>query len=409
MARIIPRGWQELEIKDFLKFIPREVEKPKDPYLSLGLRSHCKGTFIREVDNPDKVMMDTLYAVKKDDFIVNITFAWEGAVALVKKSDEGALVSHRFPTYVFDRDVVIPEYFRYWIPSTRFISELGIISPGGAGRNRVLDRKDFLHMRFVIPPVNEQKRIAQILLVWDKGIESLDKVINAKIRLKRKVIRGLLQRGIGCEKFKRSAIGLIPSTWKVERLENLCVEKPNYGANASSIDYRSELPRYVRITDILENGSLSKDEMKSIERENAKNCILSEGDIVFARTGATVGKTYLYRKSDGECAFAGYLIRFKPNRDKLLPEFLFQVTHSDRYYQWVQGMFRAGAQPNINGTEYSSFLLAVPSVSEQYRITTVLSNFDREIEILFLKLGAFKKERKWLIQKLLTGKIRVKV
>ncbi|MCX5727118.1 MAG: hypothetical protein NT030_08170, partial [Candidatus Saganbacteria bacterium] len=95
MERTIPRGWQEIEIKDFLKFTPREVEKPKVKYRSLGIRSHGKGTFVREVANPDKVMMEILYAVKKDDLIVNITFAWEGAVALVNKSDEGALVSHR--------------------------------------------------------------------------------------------------------------------------------------------------------------------------------------------------------------------------------------------------------------------------------------------------------------------------
>jgi type I restriction enzyme S subunit len=121
MARTIPRGWQELEINEFLQFTPREVQKPKGQYRSLGIRSHCKGTFLREVEDPDKVMMETLYAVKKNDLIVNITFAWEGAVALVKESDEGALVSHRFPTYVFDRNVVIPEFFQYLIPSKRFV------------------------------------------------------------------------------------------------------------------------------------------------------------------------------------------------------------------------------------------------------------------------------------------------
>ena len=190
MARAIPRGWKELEIKYFLKFTPREVEKPKGAYRALGIRSHCKGTFIRQVEDPEKVMMESLYEVKKDDLIVNITFAWEGAVALVNKSDEGALVSHRFPTFVFDRSVVIPEYFRYLLSSKRFVYELGVISPGGAGRNRVLDRKDFMHLSFVMPPVEDQKKIAQILLTWDRAIEFLSKLINEKEAFK----KGLMQK-----------------------------------------------------------------------------------------------------------------------------------------------------------------------------------------------------------------------
>lgn len=409
MARMIPRGWTEVEVKDFLKFTPREVEKPKERYFSLGIRSHFKGTFIREVENPDKVMMESLYEVKKDDLIVNITFAWEGAVALVKKSDEGALVSHRFPTYVFDRKVVIPEFFRYLIPSKRLAYNLVVISPGGAGRNRVLDRNDFLELQFIMPPVPEQEKIAKILSTWDRAIEVLSKLIEATIHRKKDIANKLLSLGMNRGSLKKSAVGMIPNSWVVEKLGKLCIDKPNYGANASASDYRSDLPRYVRITDVLENGTLSMENLRSLKRDRAKTCILSEGDVVFARTGATVGKTYLYNKNDGECAFAGYLIRFKPDRKKLSPEFLFQVTHSERYHQWVKSILRAGAQPNINGAEYSNFLIAVPTLPEQIKIVTVLSTLDREIMLLTSVSKDFKEQRKGIMQKLLTGKIRVRV
>ena len=80
---------------------PRPVDKPNEPYIRIGIRSHAKGTFQELVENPAEVNMDTLYVVKKDDIVVNITFAWEHAIALAIEEDDGKLVSHGFPTYVF--------------------------------------------------------------------------------------------------------------------------------------------------------------------------------------------------------------------------------------------------------------------------------------------------------------------
>ena len=91
--------WEEYTLNDFLIPTLREVEKPKENYLAIGVRSHCKGTFKKPDSEPDKIAMDKLYIVKENDLIVNITFAWESAIAIVKKEDEGGLVSHRFPTY----------------------------------------------------------------------------------------------------------------------------------------------------------------------------------------------------------------------------------------------------------------------------------------------------------------------
>src|ERR1035438_1442871 len=106
-------NWKEKSLAEALSPIVRERKKPVDAYTGLGMRSHGKGTFLKNLENPEKNSMEYLYEVERDDLIVNITFAWEGAIAIAKPTDTGALVSHRFPTYVFKRDSAIPDFVRY--------------------------------------------------------------------------------------------------------------------------------------------------------------------------------------------------------------------------------------------------------------------------------------------------------
>ena len=114
----------------------------------------------------------------------------------------------------------------------------------------------------------------------------------------------LLTRGIGHQKFKKTEIGEIPEEWEVKLLGDLCVGKPEYGANVPAIDRNDHLPRYIRITDVTEDGKLSAATWQSIKQDAAGPYLLNKGDFLFARSGATVGKTYLYREEDGLSAFA---------------------------------------------------------------------------------------------------------
>ena len=123
--------------------------------------------------------MEYLYEVQCDDLIVNITFAWEGAIAIAKPTDTGALVSHRFPTYVFERDSAIPDFFRYIILDKQFVYKLGVISPGGAGRNRVLNKNDFLKLRVILPEVSEQQKVADCLTNLDELIAAHGQKLDA--------------------------------------------------------------------------------------------------------------------------------------------------------------------------------------------------------------------------------------
>lgn len=184
--------WKEVKLKNFLKPILRAVEKPMKAYEAIGIRSHGKGTFDKYVEDPSTVAMDTLYEVKENDLIVNITFAWEAAIAIAKASDEGKLVSHRFPTYIFDISKAIPEYFKYIMIQSRFIYLLRLISPGGAGRNRVMNKTDFLKLKVKLPSVREQHAIANILTTADKEIALLEEKLEILKQQKKVLMENLL-------------------------------------------------------------------------------------------------------------------------------------------------------------------------------------------------------------------------
>jgi len=181
--------WKVKSLEEVLNPISRPVPKPNSLYTALGIRSHGKGTFLKYNCEPDNIQMDTLFVVRENDLIVNITFAWEGAIAIVKCDDDGALVSHRFPTFTFNSENGVMNYFRQLILQPKFKYMLDFISPGGAGRNRVLNKKDFLKLTFKIPSTKEQTAIAEILQTADTELQ----LLKDKLELLKEQKKGLMQ------------------------------------------------------------------------------------------------------------------------------------------------------------------------------------------------------------------------
>ena len=184
--------WNETQLRKCLIPTSYPVNKPSEPYYALGIRSHCKGTLVRYIEDPEKIAMDTLYEVKENELIVNITFAWEGAITLLSKKDEGKLVSHRFPTYNFNKEYSIPDYFKHLVKTKWFVFQLGLLSPGGAGRNRVLNKTNFLKLKVLLPSVEEQRKIAEFLNSLDNEIDLLNKELNQLKEQKRGLMQLLL-------------------------------------------------------------------------------------------------------------------------------------------------------------------------------------------------------------------------
>lgn len=414
MAHGIPKGWRELELRDFLTFTPRPVPKPNKKYLSLGIRSHCKGTFIREVESPEKVMMDTLYAVKKDDLIVNITFAWEGAVALVNKSDEGALVSHRFPTYVFNRDLVLPDYFRYLIPSKRFTYNLGIVSPGGAGRNRVLDREDFLGLQFIFPPLREQNKICEILSRWDLEITTINRLIEAQKELKKGFLQKLFNGKIRLKEFGPPIknISTPPVGWDHIYLNDAV--KVIFSTVDKKIYPNQKTVRLCNYTDVYYNRYITNNlelMTSTADLNEIRKFKLVKGDVVITKDSETpndIGVPAVIAEELDNVVCGYHLAILRPNSE-FDSIFLAQqlLTHGVRkqFYRYSNGATRFG----LGTEEVKKIIVLKPPIREQQRIAEIVRASDNAVAMLQAKQKALVAQKNGLMQKLLTGKISVKL
>lgn len=182
--------WEFKTMAEVLTPKVREVPKPSENYLALGIRSHMKGTFQKPNSDPTAIEMDKLYVVKVNDLVVNITFAWEGAIAIAKPEDDGGLVSHRFPTYICKPNQASHRFFEHIIKLKLFKHKLDLISPGGAGRNRVLNKSEFLKLKWHFPSIDEQLKIADFLDTLDKKLDAVQQQIDLTQTFK----KGLLQQ-----------------------------------------------------------------------------------------------------------------------------------------------------------------------------------------------------------------------
>lgn len=189
--------------------------------------------------------------------------------------------------------------------------------------------------------------------------------------------------------------------WKVKKLGDCLLQTPDYGVNAPAVPFSDKLPVYLRITDISENGQYIREGKVSVDVIATEHNSLQVGDIVFARTGASVGKVYKYKKEDGPLVFAGFLIRVKPNTSILSSEFLFQYLQTGAYKKWVEITSTRSGQPGINSAEIESFVIPIPPTStEQRRIAAFLQSIDEEINATKQELEQLKTHKKALLQKL---------
>ncbi len=191
--------------------------------------------------------------------------------------------------------------------------------------------------------------------------------------------------------------------WTNKKIGDLC-SNGDYGMNSSAKDFDG-VNKYLRITDIDESShKFSKDDLKSPASTLSDKYLLSMGDIVFARTGASVGKTYLYDREDGRVYFAGYLIRFSV--DKADPRFVFLQTLRRFYKDWVTKTSARSGQPGINSEEYKKLILAVPEKAEQEKIADFLSAVDEKIDLENKKLENLEKYKKSITQQIFTQELR---
>ena len=197
-------------------------------------------------------------------------------------------------------------------------------------------------------------------------------------------------------------IGEIPTDFSLYKLKYLLSSPLCYGANESGTLYSDILPRYIRITDISPNGTLKNSGMLSLDESSAQNYMLHEGDILFARSGATVGKSFIYHNYYGRAAYAGYLIKASFNR-LVLPEFVYYYTCSSAYEIWKNSIFIQSTIQNIGADRYSNLPISVPnSIDKQLRIVRYLNNFCSKFDAIIYNLQTSIEDYKKLKQAIIT-------
>lgn len=191
--------------------------------------------------------------------------------------------------------------------------------------------------------------------------------------------------------------------WKKSNLGNISSNEM-YGMNSAAKDYDG-FNKYIRITDISETSNkFIPNPLTSPDGDLEDKYKLKKGDIVFARTGASTGKTYLYDDNDRNLYFAGFLIKF--HIDNANPKFIFYNTLKEEYLNWVSIMSVRSGQPGINSNEYKKLPIILPSLDEQNKISNFLTSIDKKIDLLERKHQFYQEFKKYLMQQIFTQKLR---
>ena len=181
-------------------------------------------------------------------------------------------------------------------------------------------------------------------------------------------------------------LGNVPSHWEVKRLKFMLAEKLKYGANEPAELSDFSQPRYIRITDIDEQGNLKEDTFKSLEMEKAQDYLLQQNDILLARSGATVGKSYIYKENLPNLAcYAGYLIRTRLDQLKLNAFFANYFFQSVCYWDWIQSVNIQATIQNVSAEKYNELYFTVPPLPEQTAIAAFLDCKLAQIDALISK------------------------
>ena len=297
---------------------------------------------------------------------------------------------------------------------------------------KLLNQELINNANIFVPSEEEQKKIAKFL---DKKTAEFDSIISKKETLIEKleeakksliseVVTGkvkVVKTNDGYELVERKKeemkdsgvewLGDIPKEWDIKKVKHVLSEPLKYGANESAeLDDRS-LPRYIRITDFAENGKLKDETFKSLTIDKASGYYLNEGDILFARSGATVGKTFLFKNYKGKACFAGYLIKASVNKQIINPEFLYNFTKSKGYENWKNSIFMQATIQNIGADKYKELKFTLPNKNEQEIICEFIEDKNIKYNKFFNKINKqiekLKEAKQSLISEAVTGKIEI--
>lgn len=336
------------------------------------------------------------YLLKKGDFAYNKSYSVGYDYGSIKRLDkyEDGVVSTLYICMSLTSDTN-SDYLTHYFDSMKWNKSVSEISAEGARNHGLLNiptESFFQTKHYLAPTLAEQQKIADFLSNVDSIITAEAKILNTLQKKKKALMQKLFTQQL---RFK-SDDGTDFPTWEEKKLGEIS-SSPKYGLNASGIDYDGE-HKYLRITDIDEVTHTFSPEEITTPSEFSDDYLLKENDIVFARTGASTGKTYLYNPNDGDLYFAGFLIKFHIKDANA--RFVFYQTCTHEYEKWVHVMSTRSGQPGINSEEYSTLKIKLPCIEEQQKIADCLSSMDSLIQNQQKVVTIWQQRKKALLQQM---------
>lgn len=415
----IPEGWfQEpfSSVFSLKSIINNKNEELLSVYLDKGvIRFSDVGEKRTNVTSED---LSKYQLVEEGDFVLNNQQAWRGSVGV---SFYRGIVSPAYIVLAVKNNFDF-RFLNYLLRNRSFVTHYLLCSKGVGTIQRNLYWPQLKRVYLIFPSLEEQQTIAtflddktakidQTIAIKEKEIELLKE--RRQILIQKVVTKGL-DDTVTLKDSGVDWIGEIPEHWKVRKLKYCLSSKLKYGANESGVEYDVELPRYIRITDFGFDGKLSEDKKLSLTWQQGKDYLLKDGDILFARSGATVGKSYQFKTSmsfEKHYSFAGYLIKAEADAKIILSDYLYLYTNSNLFDNWKSAIFNKATIENIGADKYSTLSVIVPPIKEQEEILLEYNVKNEKIaKAILLKQQEIEKLKEYktvLIDNVVTGKVRV--
>lgn len=399
-AGILPADWDLHMLGECLSRVEKPVEvKPNELYTQIGIRSHGKGIFYKEPVTGSALGNKAVFWIEPDCFIVNIVFAWEQAIGKTTQSEVGMIGSHRFPMYRPVNDRVDIDYLISYFLTKRGTDILEAASPGGAGRNKTLGQERFLKSKIVLPPIEEQHKIAAILTTQDRVIELKEKRLAEKQRQKKYLMQQLLT--------SKKRLPGFSGEWKNIKLCEVLSERKE-----------KNVEQNLRICSVaVQKGVV--DQVEHLGRSYAANdtsnySVAHYGDIIYTKSPTGdflygIVKQNLLQETVAVSPLYGVFTPLTFGLGYFLHTY-FQSAICARNY--LLPIVQKGAKNTINITNdtfISSKLYLPLDVEEQKAIADTFIAADREIDLLRQDIEQEKQKKKALMQLLLAGIVRVKI
>ena len=368
-------GWKPTSLGDILKQERRPVVLDAEKkYAEIGVYSYGRGIFHKEPRTGFEVGNKDLYEIKQGDFIFQITFAWEGAIALASEAEDGMYGSVRFPTYRVKEDICHPKFLLNYFKTEEGRREVGRISPGSAGRNRVLATKRLPEIFVPLPPLTEQCRIVE-------DIELLAVRVNEAQRLREELDKE-------ADYFSLSAGNEIFEKLNLEEVTfgSLVIQANNgFGRRPKS---EESGPIVLRLADVSSGQvSLANPRRVDMSEKEYEQYKVGQGDLIFVRVNGSlsiVGRCIFCEFDPTEkVTYNDHLIRTKINLEKLDPKFAMLWMNSPESRKLVESRaITTAGQYSISQTSILSLPIKLPPLGEQRRIVAYLDGLQAKVNAL---------------------------